>query len=153
MERKANVRMEDLLPLMNEVIQKGGKFRLTVTGNSMFPLFHENRDSVILEKAEQIKKHDILLYRRKNGQFVLHRVVQIKDGVLSFCGDNQLKIETPIDRDQVLARVCAFYRDGKLTELSRAWYRFYCLTWGSCIGLRPFFLVSYSKLCKIFHRN
>jgi hypothetical protein len=96
------------------VIASGGEFRLYPRGTSMMPLLREGRDSVALVAPDRIKRGDILLYRREDGQFVLHRLLRIeKDKTLTFCGDNQSRLEKGISPDAVIARVAYFWRDDK----------------------------------------
>ena len=51
----------------------------------MLPLLREGVDSVMLSLAEEIKKYDMVLYQRDDGQFVLHRVVGIEDSGAGAC--------------------------------------------------------------------
>ena len=101
--------LEELWPLIEEVFAAGGRFRLFPRGTSMLPLIHPNVDSVLIETPQNITRYDILLYRRKNGQFVLHRLMKIEEDSLTMCGDNQYYLEKGIARDAVLARVCGIY--------------------------------------------
>ena len=106
--------LDDLYPVLSEVIASGGEFRLYPRGTSMMPLLREGRDSVALVAPDRIKRGDILLYRREDGQFVLHRLLRIeKDKTLTFCGDNQSRLEKGIAPDAVIARVAYFWRDDK----------------------------------------
>ena len=71
-----------LLPLIEEVLAQGGEFELHPRGKSMLPAIREGRDTVMLSRATPpYTRGDLLLYRRTNGTFVLHRVVRVeKDG-------------------------------------------------------------------------
>ena len=123
----ANYAMEDLLPLIEEVVASGGEFRLYPRGTSMRPLLREGRDSVALVAPDGFSRGDICLYRRKNGTFVLHRLERIeRDETLSFRGDNQSRIERGIREDALIARVAAVYRDEKRISLTSLRYRSYC---------------------------
>ena len=92
----------------------GEKVALTVTGNSMLPFLADGRDKVILQKIEKLpKKGDIVFYRRKNGAYVLHRVVKRKGDLFYFSGDAQLRVEGPVGKGQLLAVCKEVERDGK----------------------------------------
>ena len=120
--------MEDLLPLIEEVVASGGEFRLYPRGTSMLPLLREGRDSVALVAPDGFSRGDICLYRRKNGAFVLHRLEKIEqDETLSFRGDNQKQIERGIREEALIARVAAVYRDEKRVSLTSFRYRSYCV--------------------------
>ena len=108
-ENAQDLPLEELWPLIEEVFAMGGRFRLFPRGNSMLPLIHPLKDSVLIEPPHKISRHDILLYRRPNGQFVLHRLMKIENDTLTMCGDNQAYLEKGISKDAVLARVCGIY--------------------------------------------
>lgn len=119
--------MEEMVPILREVIEDGGEFRLYPRGTSMRPLLREGTDSVILVSPPTNRRRgEILLYRRANGQYVLHRLVRVrKDGALFFCGDNQREIESGIPRENVIASVRAVCRGEKRRELNRPLMRIY----------------------------
>lgn len=118
--------MSELYGVILEVIESGGEFRLFPRGTSMRPLLREGKDSVLLKKADTVKKHDICLYRRTDGRFVLHRLMRVvPDGTLVFCGDNQTALEHGVKREAVVARVSAVYRGERRVSLSSLSYRLY----------------------------
>ena len=106
-----NVSLNELWPLIKEVIESGGEYTFYPRGTSMMPLIRPGVDQVVLIKPESIKKGDAVLYTRDNGQFVLHRVVKIKDEQYIMCGDNQFVLEYGIKRDNILAKMKAVLRD------------------------------------------
>lgn len=107
------VPLDELWPLVADTFEAGGRFRFFPEGTSMLPLIRAHRDSVLIEAPRKLSVGDILLYKRKNGQFVLHRLVRMTKDTLYFCGDNQVSIEKGIDRRDILARVAGIYRDDK----------------------------------------
>lgn len=117
--------------LMCEVLNSGGEFTLYPRGTSMLPLIRQNRDAVVLVKpTKRLLRRDIPLYRRTNGQFVLHRVITVTDkGNYTMCGDNQLALEKDITHSQIIAVVCAFIRDGKRIKTNSVRYKLYTLLW------------------------
>ena len=118
--------MEELVPLIEEVIGEGGEFRLFPRGTSMLPLLREGRDSVILVAPHTLKKRDICLYRRENGAYILHRLMKWdRQGAPVFCGDNQTVLEYGVPRENVVAVVSAYYKDDRRIALSAFSYRFY----------------------------
>ncbi len=117
------LKTEDLIPLLLEQLSSGNA-RLGVTGTSMLPLLRAGQDSVLLCSPESPKKGDILLYRRKNGQCVLHRVVGLSETKMLCCGDNQWRKE-PVLPEQALAKVCAYWRGDKKRPVSGFGYKFY----------------------------
>ena len=117
--------MESLYELLLVQLENGGRANLTVTGVSMKPMLMEQRDSVILIPVTQDPKPgDIVLYRRENGRYVLHRVIRKTADSYVFCGDNQCVPET-VNRDQMLAVVDGFIRKGTEHTLHGIGYRLY----------------------------
>ncbi len=106
----------------------GEEVFLTVTGNSMLPFLADGRDRVVLQRIEKRpKKGDIIFYRRKNGAYVLHRVVGRKGEGFFFSGDAQTYVEGPVERGQLLACCVAAERDGKLIKKNSALWTLYKL--------------------------
>ena len=80
--------------------------------------------------ADIAKKHDIAFYRRKNGQFVLHRVMRMcSDGTYIMCGDNQTFLEKGIEATQIIAYVSEIYRKEKKIDIGGFWYSLYVFFW------------------------
>lgn len=133
MEHK-EIPMEQLVQLLQLQMDRGGAAALTVTGCSMLPMLRENRDTVFLSLPSQpFNKGDIILYRRENGQYVLHRIVSVSHSEIICCGDNQWQTER-IEKAQVIAVVSAFSKNGSRYELDHTLYRLYVWLW---VGLFP----------------
>ena len=140
--------MDMLVGIMTPVIESGKSVKFTVVGNSMYPLFRDGIETVTMVKADNIKKYDVILYRREEGSYVLHRVVGVgKDGY-KLCGDNQLVIEYPVKQSSVIAVMTEFERKGKTVEITRLWYVLYSRIWCVLLPLRPFMF----KTAKIVKR-
>lgn len=70
--------MSEFWEIAEPIIASNGEIRLFHKGTSMNPLLRQGIDSVVLTAPNDIKKNDILLYKRANGQFVMHRAIKIK---------------------------------------------------------------------------
>lgn len=83
-------------PLLRERLE--ATVVLTVTGGSMLPLLAGGRDRVTLGPVpERLRRGEVLLYRRADGSYVLHRLTGFgQDGTLVFCGDRQTEPERGI---------------------------------------------------------
>lgn len=117
-QSKIEFSLEEYIPLIAEVIESGGEFKLFPHGTSMLPTLRHGRDAVALVKPmNAVKKRDIVLYRRPCGQLVLHRVVAVskKSGYV-LCGDNQTVKEKGITSQMIIATVSAIYRDERRIE-------------------------------------
>jgi len=131
----------EVTPLIEETLQGGGEVAFTPAGHSMFPMLRNRQDKIILVQAsEQLKKYDIPLYRRGNGQFVLHRVVAVKKDGYTLCGDNQWQVEYGIRHEQIVGVVKAFYRGDKYIDCNVGkTYQLYCVIWTKLLPIRRIF--------------
>lgn len=122
--KNLSANMDELMPILEIQLSSGATPRLGITGTSMQPMLRNAKDSVLLSLVKDLKKNHIILYKRANGKFVLHRIVGVTDGGYLCCGDNQWQKET-VSAPQVLAMVCGFYRGDKERTLNSPAYRFY----------------------------
>ncbi len=132
------VHLEDTIEVIEEILSGGGEFRLYPRGKSMRPLIIEGRDSVVLARkpVSELRRHDMVFYRRDNGRFVLHRLMKKeKDGTYTMCGDAQLALERGIRADQIIGYVKTLYRKERRVSLRTPWYRLSVLVW-SCLFFR-----------------
>ncbi len=126
-ERDVGIRIVDaaqLIPEALEIISGGVAFPLVVSGSSMEPFLHPGRDVVMLAALgeRRVKRGDILLFCRKDGSFVLHRVYRADSGGVWFIGDAQSFTEGPVPQDRLFARVDRVIRRGRtIGRLSPIW--------------------------------
>ena len=106
--------MADLLPFIEEAFSKDMTFKIPITGTRMNPFLVEGRDYVLIEKPSlPLEIGDVPLYRRDNGTFVLHRVVDKTEKGYVMCGDNQFILEKGIEDKHIIGVMCTVCRDGK----------------------------------------
>lgn len=141
------IHLEDYYPLIRETLDQGGTFSLTVTGQSMFPFIVGNRDQVTLSPVpEKLKKNGLPLYRRSNGQFVLHRIVKVeKDGTYTCCGDHQWWREKGIRHDQMIGLATAYVRKGKKLTNRNVFYKVYRTLWTWVLPFRRYIFALYIR--------
>lgn len=149
MEKK-RVRLEQMLPVIQETLAAGGTVRLPVTGTSMLPLLVAGRDTVLLGRApETLQENDLPLYRRTDGAFVLHRVVACAaDGTYTMCGDNQWVKEPGISHEQILGLVVCICRKNKDLPVQSRRYRLYVRVWRLLFPVRKYIVKVRGKLQK-----
>lgn len=138
-----NIKMTEtdvLFSVVEETVKNGDSVKIKVAGYSMYPLVTSRRDSVLLTKADKIKKGDVPLIKRGDGSYVLHRVVGIKDGYLKLRGDYEQKMEYPVDRKQVIAVAKGFYRKEKFISCDSFLYKIYTFFWMNTVAIRPVIL-------------
>lgn len=127
--QKKELELSTLLPLMQENLAAGRTVRFLPRGISMLPMLRQGVDCVILSPApEKLRKYDIPFYRRDDGKFILHRVVEVGE-TYTCIGDNQFELEEGVRHDQVIAVVSGFTRGEKEHRVSEWSYQFYCRFW------------------------
>lgn len=150
MQRKT-VPMKDLAEVIKLQLDNGGKATLTVTGSSMMPMLVSRRDSVILVPPGGEKKGDIVLYQRESGQYVLHRIIQVTQTGYIISGDNQAMRED-VAKEQLVAVVDGFVRNGKQYALDAPFYRLYQTVWVELFFLRRYYIGIRRRLGRLWHR-
>ena len=107
---------QDLIPQLLELLDETDTVPLLISGNSMSPFLIHGRDTVFLSKIiTPPQRGDMILYRRDNGKFVLHRVYEAGK-TFTMVGDAQTLLEKGIRPEQMLAKVTAVTRKGKLLK-------------------------------------
>lgn len=99
-------------------------------GVSMMPLLRQGKDLFIVRKkgSERCGVGDVVLYRRGD-QYVLHRVVQVREKDYVILGDNCVAREYGITDDDILGIMTGFVRGGKEVGVSNVGYRLYSAFW------------------------
>jgi len=126
---KKETSLDALMPLIRQQFAEGGRVRFGPNGVSMLPMIRQGIDTVELGPLpEKLKKYDLPLYQRRDGHYVLHRIVQVGD-TYTCIGDNQFQLEKGLTHDQMIGVVTAFYRGEKRWEVSAFAYKLYCRVW------------------------
>ena len=107
-------------------------------GTSMTPLLKSGRDRVYVEKiVKPLKKGDIALYKRDNGEYILHRVMRAKNGVFTFCGDNHYVLEPNVKENQILGVCTGYFKGEKYRDFNKSFkYKIYRTFFGKCLFTR-----------------
>lgn len=121
--------MEEILGQMAQAFDQGGSYCLVVTGWSMSPTLKPGRDMVRLvsPRGRKLRRGDLVFARRRQGGFMLHRVVKcLPGGGAVLNGDGQTWLE-PVD--DILALADAIRRKGKWIPVNHPVYRIYVFFW------------------------
>lgn len=123
------VRLEEWMPLIRETLGAGQSVEFSPRGTSMLPMLRQGVDRVVLSPLpERLRKYDLPLYQRENGQYVLHRILRVGEAITCM-GDNQIDPETGLKESQMIGLVTAFYRGDKKVSVTDWRYRLYCRIW------------------------
>ena len=122
---------------------------LVISGNSMSPFLIHGRDTVYLSQIKApVKRGQMVLYRRDNGQYVLHRVYRAHNGSFTMLGDAQTVQEPGIRPEQVMATVTSVVRKGKRQTPGCFWWEFFEKVWIRMVPLRPMIRSVYTAFGK-----
>lgn len=100
-------------------LSNNGKLVYSVKGQSMFPLIKAGKDVVVIDKTDAsacLRRLDIVLYKNNNGNYVLHRILKIKNDSFVICGDNCWKREFDINRLQIIGKLVEILRGEKVVN-------------------------------------
>ncbi len=116
---------------LKEVLERFGVVSLKPKGVSMLPFIVAGRDTVVLKTPENLpyKKGSCVLFERKDGSFVLHRVKKITESIVITIGDNVAKCDPPLKKEQILAVMEGYYKKGKYVDASSKSYNFWVKVW------------------------
>ena len=93
-------------------IKELGCALVPITGTSMLPLLEEGKALAEVEASDkkQLKKGDVVLYKKNDNTLVLHRIIKIEgDDNFKVLGDHQFKNAEQIKGEQIIAVARAFF--------------------------------------------
>lgn len=135
-----------LLGDVKQLITEGRKVTLKVKGNSMRPFIEGERDSVILTGSDNYQQGDIVLAEISEGNFVLHRIVQINEKEAILMGDGNLAKIERCDIHHVVAKVETIIRKGKQVNPNAYGQRTLAKLWRFLSPIRRYMLAIYRRL-------
>lgn len=96
-----------------------------------------HQETVTYLGQQEVCRHQVILYRRENGAYVLHRVMENSDhNSYVLCGDNQYRKEYGVQPEQILAALTGFYRGNQYIDCEKnKKYKQYVKLW--CSPLFP----------------
>ena len=124
-----------------EEIEKSGKIIYTNVGDSMMPFIKQGRDVLVISKAEgKLKRYDVPLYKRDSGQYVLHRILKVRENDYVICGDNRCSREYGITDRHIIGVLTGIIRDGREIPVTDRKYRIYVHIWCDFFPVRAFII-------------
>ena len=108
-----------------DIIREKGVLVYTNVGDSMYPLIQKGDLLEIRSVTKPLKKYDIPLYKRDSGQYVLHRIVKVRENDYLLCGDNRHGMESGITDRHIIGVLTAVIRNGETIPVDDMRYFFY----------------------------
>lgn len=121
---------------IEQLLEAGKAVQIYPKGYSMYPMFVPGRDAAVIKKAQisRLRRADVVLYRRKEGILVLHRIAKRKGNDFYMVGDNQVNLEGPLEAEQIKGILLSFVRNGRTISVRNPIYRGCASLW---LMLRP----------------
>jgi len=133
MKVSMRVRLSQLFDVMEETLSKGGTVAFATNGRSMQPLLHDG-DTVTVKRMEDYKKGDLILFRKKDGGFVIHRIIKKKKELIFTQGDSLFEIDEPIKKEDILGAVTEIIYPEKTIKATDSRYKLYKFLYVSSLG-------------------
>lgn len=130
------------------MLQSGHSVTMRAKGNSMFPFIRSERDSVVLERKQEIAVGSIVLARLQNGSYVLHRVYRLEKEAVVLMGDGNLYATERCHRNEVVGVVTQIIRDGRQVDCISRKERFKAWGWRKLLPIRRV-LLFVARRCRI----
>ena len=110
----------------------------------MRPFLRSGEDLMRIEARGQqrLKAGDAVLYRRKSGKHVLHRIIRVRKEDYVLCGDNCWQLEPGIRDEQILGVLTAVIRRGSSVDVNSFAYRLKVNLWWVIYPVRAAYLYS-----------
>ena len=123
---------------VEEEIARNGFLLYRNVGDSMLPLIRQGKDLVLIVRKPEgrLRKYDVPLYRRDSGQYVLHRILKVRETDYVICGDNRWRRETGITDQHIIGVLTAVIRDGQKLPVTDKRYQLYVHLWCDLFYLR-----------------
>ena len=147
--------MNNNFEIAKELLTKNGKITGLATGISMKPLLRSGKDNaVIVPKPKDLKKNDVVLYRRDGtDRLILHRIIKVTSDGFIIRGKGGLQGGKDVNPDDIIGILKGFYRKGKYHDCEKSTlYALYVLYIRISYPARFLFVKSFSLLKRILHK-
>lgn len=135
-----------LLAEVSRLVGEGEKVTLKTKGNSMLPFIHGGKDSVILEKPEELSEGMIVLAEVAEGMYVLHRIVSVSGDTVVLMGDGNLKGCEICRASDVKAYATWILKKGKEIDCCSSEHMRQAGMWKALLPLRRLLLAVYKRI-------
>lgn len=135
---------------IKEILDTCGQYTGLTVGTSMNPLIHHQKDNIIVVKNhERLKKYDVPVYQGKNGQYIMHRIVEVHPDHYVIIGDN-LMVKEYVTDDMIVGKLVGFYKNGKhyIDCENNKLYKLYSRVWVALYPVRPVY--HFARRCLSF---
>lgn len=133
------------LPHVCQLVDEGHAVSLLAKGNSMRPFIENERDVVVLGRAESVKVGDVVLAELTKGHYVLHRIDRIEGNMVRLRGDGNIRQTEQCRLTDVRAVMVKVVRKGREYPVDSLTWRLYSQVWTSLLPMRRYLLALYRR--------
>lgn len=137
---------------MEQEIKEKGRIVTVPVGISMWPMLKNRRDHIVVVAVNRpLRRYDVPMYRRANGNFVLHRIIKVcENGRYVICGDNLWRKEYHVRDEDIVGMLAGFFKGERYIDCEKnPWYHAYVYLWRFLYPFRVCVLFPKEKLRKI----
>ena len=122
---------------IEEQLQKEGYLLSLSAGYSMRPMLTQRTEQLLIEKlTTDPSVNDVVLFKRRSGQYVLHRIIRRRGDHYLIRGDNCYGSES-VAYDQIIGILKGFYKGSRYIDCgSNKTYLCYVFLWRIIYPLR-----------------
>lgn len=134
--RTAGIDKAKMIEGIRELISEGRSVQIRVRGYSMNPFLMHMRDSITLSpwKEEDIRKGTVALVKDIRGEYLIHRIIAVRDDHIILLGDGNIRIYEKAYKENIIAVATGFTRNGKDVSTNSFRWKAYSFLWNL---LRP----------------
>ncbi len=133
MNTEVKVRLDSIFEVMEEMLSLNKEVTFTTNGDSMRPLLLSG-ESVTLKRFSKYKKGDVVLFKKDDGSFVLHRIIKIKKDTVFTQGDALISDDQPFNKNKIIGKAIAFIKKDETIKISSFSYFVYKMVYMSLVG-------------------
>jgi len=110
---------------IESILEKEGFYLFTGSGSSMWPLIRDGIDTIEVRPVlEPLVAGDVVLFRGVQDKYVLHRILEVKDGCCFVRGDNTYAPDL-VPQERIIGIMTGLWRAEKKILLDSPKYSFY----------------------------
>ena len=138
---------EPFLREVSALLAEGRHVTIRAKGNSMLPFIHDG-DDVELYAKKELRVGDIALAYTREREYVLHRIVEIKENCVTLMGDGNVAGTEHCSKEDVGGVVLyVFDGKGRKKDCGGRFVRLSVWVWMHTVPLRRYVLGIYRRLC------
>lgn len=137
---------EILLSQVSQLLSEGHAVTIQAKGRSMFPFITGGRDSVILQKADNIQIGDIVLASLTDRGYILHRIFDITEKGITLMGDGNAYQKEECRLEDIAGKVVKIIRNARYVDCSSSSEQYKVRIWRMLLPIRKYILGIYYRI-------